>query len=295
MNTKVLIVSLMMVLSGWLGAKADTYFQYPIVPDSITTFQARCDYLADHFFDFCDFSRSFSNRQRMGEEIKVYLTLISNANARKGAEGARALMKKLEKQPAEQLYVAELAEGSLYGDTAQYWLDHIYLPFAEAIAANKRIGKAEKSRYEHQAKLLRNSTVGGQVPDMPYTKADGTTSHIKADTAQVVLIFFNDPGCSDCFMARVRLNADISISDLIREGKLKVVSISLCDPDDEWKKYASELPETWTTGAAPDADLTFDLRSGTPDFYILDSRHRIWYKHLDIDQVLDVARQLKKR
>ena len=295
MNMKHLIFSLVLAIAGCLGARAESYFQYPIVPDSIATFQGRCDYLADHFFDFCDLTRSFSNRQRMAEEVKVYLTLISNATPKKGAEGAKALMKKLEKQPSDQLFVAEIAEGSLYGDTAQVWLDHVYLPFAEAIASNKRINKAEKSRYALQAELLRNSITGKPVADLPYTRPDGSKSHLLADSAQVVVVFFNAPDCSACFMARVRLNADVSTNELIAEGKLKVVAISLADPDDEWKKYAADLPETWTVGAAPDADMVLDLRAGTPDFYILDSHHRIWYKHLDINQVLDVARQLKKR
>lgn len=295
MNIKHLIISLVLAVTGCLGAKAESYFQYPIVPDSISTFQGRCDYLADHFFDFCDLTRSFSNRQRMGEEIKVYLTLISNASPKKGAEGARTLMKKLEKQPSDQLFVAEHAEGVLYGDTAQVWLDHVYLPFTEAIAANKRIGKAEKSRYALQAELLRNSMSGKPMADLPLTLKDGSKSHLLADSARVVVVFFNDPDCSDCFMARVRLAADVSTNELISEGKLKVVAVSLADPDEEWKKFAADLPETWTVAAAPDADMTIDLRGGTPDFYILDSRHRIWYKHLDINQVLDVARQLKKR
>ena len=54
-------------------------------------------------------------------------------------------------------------------------------------------------------------------------------------------------------------------------------------------------PSAWSVGANPDADLTVDLRNGTPDFYIIDKNHNVRFKHLTIDQVLDVARQLKKR
>ena len=41
--------------------------------------------------------------------------------------------------------------------------------------------------------------------------------------------------------------------------------------------------------------MTIDLRMGTPEFYIIDQNHNIRFKHLNIDQVLDVTRQLKKR
>ncbi|WP_370463796.1 TlpA family protein disulfide reductase, partial [uncultured Duncaniella sp.] len=113
--------------------------------------------------------------------------------------------------------------------------------------------------------------------------------------AEGVLVFFNDPDCTDCNMARIRLDADVSMTELISEGKVKVVAISLAEPDDEWRRHADSFPASWEVGAAPDADLTIDLRSGTPDFYIIDGKHNIRYKHLNITQVLDVARQLKKR
>ncbi|GFI52591.1 hypothetical protein IMSAGC021_00895 [Muribaculaceae bacterium] len=53
MKIKRLLLCLMVFLGVSLGAKADTYFQYPIVPDSIKLFQSRCDYMARHFWDFC--------------------------------------------------------------------------------------------------------------------------------------------------------------------------------------------------------------------------------------------------
>ena len=271
------------------------YFPYPIVPDSISTFQGPCNYLSDHFFDFCELSKAFSSKQKMAKEMKVYLSVVSNAEPQRALKGVNALMKKLEKQPKDQLFIAEIAEGELYADTAELWIDELYLPFAEAIAANKRISKAEKARFEQQATILRNSLVGKPVPSLPYTRRDGSEGNLQNDSAEVVLVFFNDPDCNDCNMARIRLDADISMTELIKEGKVKVVAISLAEPDDEWRKSAESFPASWEVGAAPDADLTIDLRSGTPDFYIIDRKNNIRYKHLNITQVLDVARQLKKR
>lgn len=292
---KKLIFSLFMLTSIALSAKADKYFEYPIVPDSIASYQARCDYQAQHFFDFCDLSKAFSNRTRMGEEFNVYLTITDNATPRVADREARAFMKKLDKQPADQLFIAELAEARLYGDSAQAWLDALYLPYAESVAANRRIGKAEKARFAQQALQLRNSTVGQRIYPLPYTRPDGSTGNLAADSAEVTVIFFNTPGCDECEMARMRLAFDISTTDLIREGKMKVVSISLCEPDSEWHSFIASMPDEWVKGAAPDADLALDLRAGTPSFYILGRGSRIKFKHLDIDALLDVSRQLKKR
>lgn len=292
---KHLILTLLLLIGAATSAKADTYFPYPIVPDSISTLQGRCNYLADHFWDFCELSKAFSARAKMGEEFKVYLSILYNASQEKAESALRQLMKKLDKQPKDQLYLAKVAEGKIYADTAQEWVDQLYLPIAETVSANKRLDKAEKARFALQAELLRNSMVGSPIGSLPYTTREGGERNLLTDSAAVVVVFFNDPECSDCNMARIRLDADISTTQLIEEGRLKVVSVSLAEPDDIWQKAAETYPATWTVGANPDADLKIDLRFGTPDFYVLDNKHRIRFKHLNVDQVLDIARQLKKR
>lgn len=295
MKIKLFIMSVVMLVCLRQPAKADSYFPYPIVPDSVATFQGRCNYLADHFWDFCEMSKAFSAKQKMADELKIFLSVMANAEPAAGVNGVKKLMAKLEKQPKDQLFMATVAEGHLFGDTAELWIDELYLPFAEAIAANKRISKAEKARFVNQAEVLRRSLVGHPAPSLPYTLRDGSQGNLQTDSAEVLIVFFNDPDCSDCNMARLRLDADISMNELISEGKVKVVAISLCEADDEWRAAAERFPGAWRVGASPDADLTIDLRAGTPDFYIMGRNGIIRYKHLNIDQVLDVARQLKKR
>ncbi len=137
------------------------------MPDSVATFQGRCNYLADHFWDFCEMTKAFSARQKMAQEMKVYLSVVANADPSVAVRGVNALMKKLEKQPKDQVFMAAVAESQLYGDTAEMWIDGLYLPFAEAVAANKRVSKAEKARFVQQAEVLRNSMVGSRAPSLP--------------------------------------------------------------------------------------------------------------------------------
>ena len=295
MKLKALLLGLLLSLGISFGAKADTYFQYPLIPDSINIFQSRCDYLARHFWDFCDMKKAFSAKSRMAEEFKVYISILKNATPDSAIASVVRFNKQLEKQPADQLFMAECAENLLYGDTAEVWIDELYLPFAHAIASNKRIDKASKARFAHQEKILKNSLVRFPAPSIPYTTREGASGNLDNDSAQVVVVFFNDPDCEDCNMARIRLDADISMTELIQEGKAKVVSISPTDPTPEWKEAVSSYPSTWVVAASPDADMNIDLRAGTPEFYILDRKHNIHFKHLGINQVLDVARQLKKR
>ncbi|MCM1355760.1 MAG: DUF5106 domain-containing protein [Staphylococcus sp.] len=301
MNFKRLLFGLLLLIGIGSGAYAqsqtqvNSYFPYPLIPDSINVFQDRCDYLARHFWDFCELKKAFSARNKMAEEFKVYISILKNASSDSAIASVRRFTKKLEKQPSDQLFIAGCAEDLLYGDSAELWIDALYLPFAEAVASNKKIDKASKARYASQAKILSRSLLRGPAPSIPYTTREGTTGNLDNDSAEVVIVFFNDPDCDECNMARLRLDADISMNDLIREGKAKVVSISLCEPTPEWKEAVASFPAQWTVGANPDADLQIDLRNGPPDFYILDRNHKIRFKHLMIDDVLDVTRQLKKR
>lgn len=301
MNLKRLIFGLLLTMSVCAGAKAQSaianepYFPYPLVPDSIQAFQSRCDYLARHFWDFCELSKAFSARQKMANEFSVYLSILKNASVDSALASVERLAKKLEKQPNDLLFLARQAEAKLYSDTAEAWVDGLYLPFAEAVVKHKKIDKASKSRFAHQATILKNTMMGGPAGPPPYTTREGATRNLSTDSAEVLVVFFNDPDCSDCDMARIRLDADISTTELINEGKVKIVAISLTEPNEEWKKSVAGYPASWTVGANPDTDLIYDLRSGTPNFYIIDRKHNVRFKHLQIDQMLDVMRQLKKR
>lgn len=295
MKLKRLIFGLLLCLGISFGAKADTYFPYPLVPDSIKTLQGRCDFLANHFWDFCELSKAFSVKSKMANEFGVYLSILRNATADSALVSINKLTKKLEKQPKDLVFLAECAEGLLYSDTAEVWVDELYIPFAKAVVNNKKVEKAQKARFAHHLTVLENSLMGHPAAALPYTTRDGVAGNLANDSAQVLVVFFNDPDCSDCNLAKIRLDADVSTTELINEGRAKVVSISLTEPDEAWRKSVEDYPSTWTVAANPDADLVVDLRNGTPDFYIIDARHNLRFKHLTINQVLDVMRQVKKR
>lgn len=289
------ILLLLTILVGGLCAKADGLFQYPIVPDSISTLTGRCDYQARHFWDFCDLKKVFSSRARVAEEFRGYLEILQLATPDSAVAAVETFTRRLEKQPADLLFLAEIAEAELYSDTAKVWADELYIPFAQAVVNNKKIQKPYKARFRQQAEVLSNSLPGRKIPSIPYTRPDGSQGDVVLDSARVVLLYINDPDCSSCRMARVRLSGDVNTRELINEGVLKIVAITPADADDKWRSEVEGYPKDWIVGAAPDIDMSLDLRGDMPVFYILDKNGKIRFKHLDIDQVLDIMRQLKKR
>lgn len=272
--------------------QTDTYFPYPIVPDSISTLQARTDYLLEHFWDFCDFKRAFSSRQKMAGAFKDYLSFMPHASARQAHRSVARLLKSLEKQPDDLLFFARKAEEYIHSDTADIYSDELYLPFAVAVSSNKRIDKAVRDQFAHQARILSGSQVGMPAPAFNYTDRSGVPSVFAPDsTAEVTILFFNAPDCMDCTIARSRLNADIRASNFIKDGVMRVVAITPGEADENWKQMAESYPESWIVGAAPDVDEIYDIPN-TPTFYVIDDAHKIALKRIDINTLLNLISRL---
>lgn len=274
------------------SAAEGRYFPYPIVPDSITNFQKRCDYLITHFWDFCDMKKAFSSRQRMAGAFREYLDLMPHASARTVHRALSQLLRGLEKQPDDQLFLAREAEAYIHSDTSEVYSDELYIPFAVAVASNKRIDSSLRKQYERQATLLSATQVGMTAPEIAFTDRNGRQLKLDVDTTlAATVIFFNEPDCFDCIMAKGRLNADITASQLIDAGQLRIIAITPADPDDKWKEYAATLPEKWIVGATPDADEVYDL-TRTPGFYVLDPTNKILIKNIDINTLLQIFANL---
>lgn len=276
-------------------AHSQELFQKVIVPDTISTLTGRCNYLATHYWDQASLPQLMSRRAGVGRELDTYLNIIVNAETPVAQAGIKAMMKSLEKQPQDQLFMAERAEGMLYADSALTWVDELYLPFLEAVTANKRIDKAQKARFEHQKRILSNSLLGAKAASLPLTRPDGTNDNLDNYNAQALVVMFYDPDCDDCHLARMRLNGDIATSELVRNGTAKIVAVSMTGADDTFKADAATWPEQWVVAASEDADMTWDLRGSSPTFYVIDRDHVTRFKNLGVDQVLDIMHQLYQR
>lgn len=273
-------------------AANDTYFPYPIVPDSISSLQGRTTFLVEHFWDLCDLRKSFSSRAKMAGAFKDYLSFMPYANARSVHKSIAIFLKKLEKQPSDLLFIAQTAENLVHSDTAEIYSDEIFMPFARAVADNRHIDKADRKHFEQQANVLLNSIVGQRMTDLPYTDRNGAAATYSPDSSEVTLIFFNDPSNSSATsLARVRLDADIRATELIKSGAMRVVSISNAPADENWKTNATSFPQEWTVGTNPEIGDIVDIRF-TPSFYVIDNNGTLLLKNADINQVLSILSKI---
>lgn len=289
MNSKftrylILLIGLM-CFSPRISAASGDLFVYPTPPDSMANLQPRCDYIISRFWDRCNFETAMIHADKFNTAFGDWISIMPMASADTVRNSITRLMKRFPKNPDVALKLASMAEEWVYSDTSQIYSEDIFLPFAQAARDHKKINKADKARFARSAKIIESSRLGATVPAVPIVYLDGTKGTLDDVTKGSILLFFNDPDCSECNIARVRLDIDFNANALIDRGELTVVSIYPEAADPKWKEAAKDFNSKWVVCAMPDADEFFDMQ-GTPKFVFLDSHHRVLAKDMDIDYLL---------
>lgn len=276
-------------------ATPSTYFPYPTVPDNLPTLTERSNFFIEKFWDHCNLKSAFSSRRKMQQAFNDYASFMPYADAETVHKSIDKLISTVSKNGKNLVALAEMAEGAFYSDTARIVCDECYLPFAKAVVDSKKVPKAEKARFEYQAKSLELSQVGMTAPDFTWTTPSGETERLSdLPKGAYVLLFFNDPDCDECELARVRLAADYNLNDLIDRKLLNVVSIYPGERTDEWVDRTSVYNKKWVVGAAPEIDEIYDMRN-PPVIYYLNGKHEILSKTFDIDNLLEAFRVVKNK
>ena len=266
----------------------DDFFEYPQAPENLTSLTERVDYVVEHFWDKCNLKSSFSHKEKMTKAFSDYITYMQYASKEIALKSVNDLIEKVKKSPKEMLNLGLIAERTLYGDSALFWSDELYLQFATAVSTTKQLSKAEKARFVYHTTVIENSMVGSKPKNFKFVSADGSKLNFDAITAPAIILFFNDIDCTDCRLAKVRLATDLNLNKLIDKGVLKIVSIYPGTPTKEWFDDAQNYPKNWIIGACNDMSEMFDMRV-TPTIYQLDENHIIVAKNLNVDEILNIV------
>lgn len=272
----------------------DTYFPYPTPPEDMVVLQQRTNYMIYHFWDRCNWKSAFSSVDKFQDAFDDYISfmLIPGANVDTINISIDNLIKNVQKKPDNLLTLGHIAEKKLYGDSAQFWSDELYLPFAKAVASNKKISTAEKARFKLHSQILEHCQEGMIAPSFTFETREGLEVMIDTIIAPTIIMVFSDPDCDDCALARIRLATNIKANQLIDSGELKIINIYPGEADDDWRQKVSGYPKNWIVGAYPDADFNYDLRL-SPAIYMLNSQRRIIKKNLRIEHLINAFSVLK--
>ena len=301
MSKKILYIILTIIgLSGCFSMHAqdsELLVAYPVPPDSMMNLQSRCDYIINRYWLRCKFDYAMLHPDKFHEAFGNWINIMPLASADTVNHAIGELLDKFKKRGPETLALARMARQWLYSDTSQYRSDDIYMPFARAAAEHKKIKKEDRAIFASDYKRMSSSAVGQTVPDVDMIKADGSTFNLGEIKKGSVLLFFESPGNVDSSVARIRLQTNPDVRELMERGDLVIVSINPGEPTEEWKAMAAKLPEKWIVASMPDANDYFDLRL-MPQLIYLNSRHKVLGNNMEYSRLItafEMANKLHKR
>lgn len=253
-------------------------FEYPVAPEELTDFTQKCDWLAENFWTGFDTkSKGAVDQVKLNHAFKTYATACQYASKDKVNAALDKLMKGIQKNPSLLVQFAKAAEESIYGPRAEVWIDELYMKVLQSTLASKKFPKSRRARYEEQLKQLQNTTVGATPAAFDFKRANGDAARY-FPMATPTVIFFGDPSCDDCRMARLRMEANVAFSKAVADGKLNLLYI-IPDPEPGWETEVASYPRTWTIGSSDSVSEIYDLRD-TPDVYLIGSDGKIIGKHM---------------
>lgn len=294
---RIYVLLVLCVLSGLhlsLSAqeKSKQLFDYPQVPDTISTLENRSNYFISRFWNPLDFSKTITDKETFETTFIDYLSLIPHAHRTVVRSSISEMMYKAQSNMKNYWLFVDAAEKYIYSENAILRSDEVYVYFLKSIVSSSKVKKSEKIRYQSQLDMLNKNQVGMVAQNFSF--ADSLNQKKSFDdvpqTSSYILLF-NDPDCSDCRLARVRISTNVIINELIDAGKLTLMCITPGEYSKEWAEKVKDYPGNWVVGASEDVDTLYDLRT-TPIIYILDQDRRIIHKHVTADELVNLFNQI---
>lgn len=282
----------MAIAFGTRAADGDL-FPYPKPSDDMTGLTERCDFLVSKFWNHCDFKGAMSKKDKFNATFGDWISFMPYATADTVHSAINRLLNQVKKSGPQTLELARMAQNWTHCDTAEFYSDEVFLPFAKAASTHKKVPSEDRKYFAREAQIMENTIVGQQVGHLEYVTPDGTEGSLNDIHTQMIVIFFNEADCSDCSLSRIRLSADINATALIKAGLLTVMCITPGDATAEWKAEAASYPKEWIIGASKNAADYFSLRQ-KPSIYLVDSRHKLIVKDASINGLINTLILLRQ-
>lgn len=262
-------------------------FEYPVAPDDLDGLQARSNWLVEHFWDSMNFKEKSSvDQNALNDAFKVYVTPMRFASEEASEASAAKLISQIAKNPVLSIQFAKAAEEALYGPRAEVWNDALVVRFFDNVIKNKGIKKDRKVRFERIRNQLANTLRGAVPPEFDYTTPDGKQSHYYPNGV-ITIIEFGDPGCDECRMAKLKMDTNVRLGNLIDKGKVNVLFV-VPDPEDGWQSELKDYPSKWHVGASESVSDLYDIRR-TPTLYVIDREGKVAAKNIDVLTAISIA------
>lgn len=262
-------------------------FEYIKVPDSLTSPQARAEYVTEHFWDNYDFAdTTLLKLPQVSEQgFADYISILNSVEPDMGRKSIGLFLEKASAVPAARDYFLSLAEKYLYDPNSPARNEELYICAVESYLADKRVPEMSRLRPEAQLETLLKNREGTPAADFKYEAIGGAKGSLYGIKTPYTLVYFNNPECENCHITTSRMKNSPTLNEMIRDKQLTILSIYPDGQVEMWREHAADFPSNWVVaydkGRTIDAGRLYDLRA-IPSLYLLDKDKKVLMKDADL-------------
>jgi hypothetical protein len=265
-------------------------FKVPEIPSVLKTPELKADYLMEHYWDNFNFrDTALVNKPKITEQAFTdFIHIILQVLPKTADKGIRILMGRAETSSKMYQCFLDLSEKYLYDPNSPFRNETLYESFLKAALTTKVLDEAYKIRPKKQYDLAQKNKLGHKATNFKFTFKDGSSSRLYAVKADLILLYFFNPECTDCKTVREKIMGSVTLQDLIARNKLTILAVY---PDEDltaWKKHHTELPDKWINaydkGTVIKRRELYDLKA-IPTLYLLDKEKHILLKDARFEEV----------
>ena len=196
-------------------------------------------------------------------------------------EHINILMEKVTGFGVNDRFIA-LAEKYLYEPNSPYYNDEVYLCFLKYEAKTDFRHLSQSARFKRHYNMIQKNMVGEPATNFTYETQAGQKGSLYEIDAKYLVLFFNDPSCSECKQVKEELIQQQSALDSLG---IQVFAVYIDDKPEEWRQ--ANYPAEWFNGYAPEIDSQdlYNIRA-LPCLYLLDKDKKVISRDTSVEKIL---------
>ena len=175
-----------------------------------------------------------------------------------------------------------LAEKYLYEPNSPYYNDELYLFFLKYEARFHFRNLSQSARFKRHYNMIQKNMEGEPATNFTYETQIGEKSSLYEIDAKYLVLFFNDPSCSECKQVKEELIQQQNVFDSVG---VKVFAVYIDDKPQEWRQ--ANYPAEWLNGYAPEIETQdlYNIRA-LPCLYLLDKDKNVLHRDTSVEFIV---------
>ncbi|MDR1814397.1 MAG: DUF5106 domain-containing protein [Tannerella sp.] len=274
----------------------DVMAMMPEIPATLTKPEDRAKYLVMHYWDKFDFSELQPlMKDNLLERCFVdYLEVLSYVSAADKELSISGLLKKAEAKYLSFNKIMTFSEHYLYEYGSPIADEETFIPFLEYAVKSSALDENDKIRFRFLLRNTLNNRIGSVANDFTYTLLNEETGTLHGIGTDYTILFFKDPDCSECYKLTKQLIVSPVINNLLKQGKITILTIYEGNELDAWKAHASDVLNSWIYARDEDETINgtgiYDLKS-FPTLYLLDKEKKVLLKDTTFEKTEEYLRR----